>query len=199
VKKLLVAAVLAGMLLAAGAAKAGLISQAVFTIVIPGTTDPWTFFAGIDDQATDGFDSGVDAVEPPPSPFAEIRMHSFVSGAPGNLKMDYRPGNDVIDGFPGEIWPEVYVDGYNLNPRQTYTGVITWDLSQANGWLYYLIDYDAGGLVIDLQQQSEYEFTVSGGFGPWLGVEATLIPEPGTIALLLTGVAGLAGFARRKR
>jgi len=191
--------------LLAGMASATMISQVTFSIVIPEVTDPWTFWAGINDAATDDYDGGIDAIEPPPSPGAEIRMHSDVGFAQGMLLGDYRPGDEAgLPGyFPGggmawELWPQVYVDGYNL-PSGTQYAEITWDLSQAGGWLYYLYNKDTGEL-IDLQAACQpYVVPVFRGMGPWLELGAQVIPEPGTVALLLSGIAGVTAFGIRRR
>jgi len=197
----LVVALLAGM------ASATMISQVTFSIVIPELTAPWTFWAGINDAATDDYDGGIDAVEPPVSPMSEIRMHSDVGFAQGMLAGDYRPGDEVgLPGyFPGggvawEFWPNVYVDGYNLTPG-THNAEITWDLSQAGGWLYYLYNVDTGEL-IDLQTAIQPLIVpVDGrsGLGPWFELGAQIIPEPGTVALLLSGIAGVTAFGIRRR
>jgi len=203
---------------------AAITSQVTFTLTPddPGL-NPWNFTIGIDTEATDAYDSGIDANEPPWPPGAECRMHTVdVPGATGGLLMDYRDGAPIdmltlpaeilccegcvqvvevwglgiLDGsYPDQVW----VEGGGL-PTSGYTeGVITWDLSLAGGLEYCMYDWDIDQSVC-LSDASEHPFSIYNryGAGPTLVISACLVPEPGTIMLVGTGLLALAGLARRR-
>jgi hypothetical protein len=201
---------------------AAITSQVTFTLT-PDDPDlsAWNFTIGIADEATDAYDSGLDANEPPWPPGPEVRMHTLaVPGAASGLLLDYRDGAGIADvpveaqccegcvayleawglGALDMAYPDLCtIDGANLGITGYTTGVITWDLSQANGIEYcmYVVDDLTG---VCLSDATEYPFAVMNRFGagPTLVITACLVPEPGTMMLVGTGLLALAGLARRR-
>jgi len=221
-KKLLFLATIA----LASASFAAVTSQAVFTLVTDNAeVSDWNYTVGIATDGTDAYDSGLDANEPPWSPGKEVRMHSLaVPGSASGLLMDYRDGTTTIDigGYwaaaagvatvRDEIWglgaidfgaPDlVTVDGNNLGTIGSTTGTMSWDLSGAAGWSYYLYVLD-DDVEIDMQVTSSYDYIVANrsGLGPTCIITAIAgepIPEPGTIMLLGSGLLALVGLSRRR-
>jgi hypothetical protein len=212
-------AILAAIVVATGA-HAAVTSQVTFTLT-PDDTDiaMWNFTIGLADDATDAFDSGSDALEPPWAPGPEIRMHTQgVPGALGAMMLDYRDGTTTVDISPywnhlgdplrAEVWglgalDAAYddlctIDGANLGITGYSTGTMTWDLSGADGYAYYLYCVDLDEAIV-LTPGGSYDWSVMNrfGIGPTLVVSCVLIPEPGTLLLLGSGLAGLAALRRR--
>jgi len=205
-------------------AAASITSQVTFTLTPDGGGIPlWNFTVGTATEATDGFDSGLDSLEPPWSPGPEVRMHTQgVTGALGAMNQDYREGGDYIDvnaywtpaGSPwrleswglgaldGAYTDLCTIDGANLGLTGYTTGTITWDLSAAGALAYHLYCYE-DDVEIELLPGGSYDWSVMNrfGMGPTLVVscsDLTPFPEPGTLALLATGLAGALALARRK-
>ena len=214
--------ILAAVTLAASA-QAGIISSVDFTLTTDGGGIPlWNFTIGIADTATDAFDGGLDSLEPPWSPGPEVRMHTLgVPGALGAMNQDYRDDLVEVDvsghwtpaGDPvrDEVWglgalDAAYtdlctIDGANLGLIGVTTGTITWDLTGAGGWQYYLYCLDTNE-EIALGPGGSYAWSVSNrfGMGPTLVVSCTApIPEPGTLLLVGVGLAGAIAKMRRQQ
>jgi len=222
VKKLLVGFAILAL---TGAASAALLSEVIFTLSnFGGGVDPipppWTFRIGIDDTATDGFDEGIDAHEPPIPPQPELRMHTLdVPSSVGALLADYRDGAQQVDVSPfwtpdcccGDMRDEIWgiggvdvgdlcaIDGYGLGTSGTTTGTLSWDVSGAGAYNYcvYFVDDDEE---ICLTPGGTFDFEVSNrsGIGPTLVITACVIPEPGTMLLIGTGLLGVVASLRRR-
>jgi hypothetical protein len=191
-------------------------SEVVFTLV-PAQGATWTYTIGIDDTATDAYDSGLDANEPPVAPGPEVRMHTLgVPGAASGLLMDYRDGVGPIDGSAAglaadldEAWglgavdygyPDLVTnDGFNLGLTGLTHCVLSWDLSGPGLYDYTLAVIETSE-VIALTVGGTYEFDVPNrsGLGPTMVIGAKIIPEPGTMMLVGTGLLALVGLARRR-
>lgn len=215
---------LAGLLMATQVFAAP-VSTVTFTLT-PDNPDlsMWTFIIGIDTEATDDFDLGTDANEPPWPPAGEVRMHTLgVPGSSSGLMMDIRDGALPIDiggywtpagdSVRAEVWglggvdpqfPDLCaIDGNNLGTTGYTTGILTWDLSQAGDYTYFLFDLDSGTEMI-LTPGGQYDWMVMNrfGMGPTLVLSCLgsgEIPEPGTMLLLGTGLLGLVAAVRRSR
>jgi len=212
-------AILAATVIAA-TAHAAVTSQVTFTL-IPDDTEiaRWNFTIGLADNATDAFDSGRDALEPPWAPAPEVRLHTLdVPGAIGAMMLDYRDGANPIDVSPywttiadplrAEVWglgaldanydDLCAIDGAELPTTGYTTGIMTWDLSEAAGFAHYLycIDLDEA---IALTPGGTYDWSVMNryGAGPTFVISCTApIPEPGTAVLLALGLGAAAWLAR---
>jgi len=156
---------LAGAILCSASA-ADIFSQVGFTLTNlshPDVNDH-TFRIGIADNATDAYDSGLDASVPDLPPGPEIHMATWgVPGAFPYLLADYRDGaqpidvsqywTPIADPIRHEAWglggldPDNYpdcctIDGVQMGLDGTTTGALTWDLSGIGEYAYYLVPYE---------------------------------------------------------
>jgi hypothetical protein len=105
-------------------------------------------------------------------------------------------GLGALDGGYPDL---VTVDGANLPLTGVSTGLISWDLSQAGGIEYcmYIID-TATSICLSDATDTPFEVLNRYGIGPTIVITACIVPEPGTIMLVGTGLLALAGLARRR-
>lgn len=133
----------------------------------------------------------------------EISFDASVLNANGNGSIASWSGN--IN--PGFAWS--FKDGYNefsnLNTLYSFTMQVTfanfrpssWNIDATHGWTHNDIFVNSGGF----NHSTRLGYTA---YGPnataanWTRVEAAKVPEPGSIALMGLGMAGLAALRRRK-
>jgi hypothetical protein len=108
--------------------------------------------------------------------------------------------------FGNQDW--VYTDPINFTLQSGHTywfGVIS-DNEEDVGYIFPPVNYSANGLTAVTSGNSNYNSFADPSFAGYAGAEIALrineggqgVPEPGSIALLGTGVLGLAGLLRRK-
>jgi len=223
--------VLIAVLGLAAAASASITSNVVFTLTDFSSPDicVWTFGIGIADNATDDYDVGLDANEPPWYPCGELRMCSVdVPGSSGGLILDYRDGEERTDmseywtpaagssglrdeawglGFADSAYPDhVWVYGHGLGNVGSTTATLVWDLTNAGQYEYFIKRFDGWSLQplgdeFRLEPGGSFPVEVISryGIGPQFVISARYVPEPGTLAMLLSGFLGMVGLSLRRR
>jgi len=162
---------------------------------------PWDYRILLDDETTDEFDIGYDAVAPPWSPGPDVRI--LTHGVPPYelpLYVDARPGDELVDvsaywspadgdGIREEVWglgavDPSYPDTVTINAASDgigygpVSGTLTWDLSETADSSFYLYDVDAD-TEIALQPGGSYEWDVDEvGQGPFLVISCAYSPGP---------------------
>lgn len=126
----------------------------------------------------------------PSNPVTSIKF----SGAPGRTVFDVLPGPD--EGTPGSAWGQAFQrNGGNFPGPVTgiYSNLVSITGQAAVGDLYeqLTINFD-GGLT------STYNFWADTDNSPF-GVPITAVPEPGTIGMMLAGLAGVSLLVRRRQ
>lgn len=116
------------------------------------------------------------------------------SGAPGRTIFDVMPGPD--EGTPGSAWGQAFQRNGGSFPGPVtgiYSNLVSITGQAAVGDLYeqLTINFD-GGLT------STYNFWADTDNSPF-GVPVTAVPEPGTIGLMLAGIAGVSLLVRRRQ
>lgn len=142
-----------------------------FTAVTADPGDP----AGFDDWTTGGSGSWTHTFTPVTSAFLQISTAGIADIAgPYDVFVDgILVGSIPFDGGVGNVFVETYTFGLSSAILADGMAMVSFDVSPADGWA---VDY------------SEI-----------LSSDVVASPEPGTVALLLSGLLGLAVVARRRR
>ena len=94
---------------------------------------------------------------------------------------------------------------FTLNAGHTYWFGVIADNEEDVGYIFPQVNYSNNGLTAVTTGNSNYSSFANPTFGGYASAEIALritegsaVPEPGSIALMGTGVLGLAGLLRRK-
>ncbi len=121
-------------------------------------------------------------------------------------------GNGSIASWSGNINPDFswsFKDGYNdfnnVNTLYSFTMQVSftnfmpssWNIDATHGWTHNDIFVNSGGNNYSIYQ-GQHAFGPNASAANWTRVQAADVPEPGSIALMGLGMAGLAALRRRK-